>query len=149
MHCWAGARTRTGEIVVGLVASREQTVEAAVGVEVEVCGTVSDSVEPVGLPFEDEACAVVVGEVATGHETIARAKFVQEALGAEGLRVFGRLALLFTFVALFWTLFDQTAFDVSAQVPPGSWYGTLLRGTINFRAGLGLRQNLFKIAFVV
>ena len=38
-------------------------------------------VEPVGLPFEDEACAVVVGEVATGHETIARAKFVQEALG--------------------------------------------------------------------
>lgn len=30
-------------------------------------------------------------------------------------------------------LFDQTAFDVSAQVPPGSWYGTLLRGTINFR----------------
>lgn len=30
-------------------------------------------------------------------------------------------------------LFDSTAFDISAQVPPGSWYGTLLRGTINFR----------------
>ena len=30
-------------------------------------------------------------------------------------------------------LFDQPAFDVSAQVPPGSWYGTVLRGTINFR----------------
>ena len=24
------------------------------------------------------------------------------------------------------------AFDVSAQIPPGSWYGTLLKGTINF-----------------
>lgn len=29
--------------------------------------------------------------------------------------------------------FDHAAFDVSAQVPPGSWYGTLLRGTVNFR----------------
>jgi high-affinity iron transporter len=27
---------------------------------------------------------------------------------------------------------DSIAFDVSAQVPPGSWYGTLLKGTINF-----------------
>ena len=41
--------------------------------------------------------------------------FVQEALGAEGLRVFGRLVLLFTFVALFWTLFDQTASSWVAQ----------------------------------
>lgn len=41
--------------------------------------------------------------------------FVQEAFGAEGLRVFGRLALLFTFVALFWTLFDQTASSWVAQ----------------------------------
>jgi high-affinity iron transporter len=24
------------------------------------------------------------------------------------------------------------AFDVSAQIPPSSWYGTLLKGTINF-----------------
>ncbi|MGQ0830796.1 MAG: iron uptake transporter permease EfeU [Microthrixaceae bacterium] len=31
------------------------------------------------------------------------------------------------------SLFDSPAFDVSEQVPPGSWYGTLLRGTINFR----------------
>ncbi|MEX2293402.1 MAG: iron uptake transporter permease EfeU [Acidimicrobiales bacterium] len=29
--------------------------------------------------------------------------------------------------------FDTPAFDVSAQILPGSWYGTLLRGTINFR----------------
>ncbi len=42
-------------------------------------------------------------------------EFVKEALGAEGLRVFGRLALLFTFVALFWTLFDQTASSWVAQ----------------------------------
>ena len=30
-------------------------------------------------------------------------------------------------------LFEEAAFDVSAQIPPGSWYGTLLNGTINFR----------------
>ncbi|MDP2289707.1 MAG: iron uptake transporter permease EfeU [Actinomycetota bacterium] len=27
---------------------------------------------------------------------------------------------------------DDLAFDVSEQVPPGSWYGTLLKGTVNF-----------------
>ena len=26
----------------------------------------------------------------------------------------------------------NVAFDVSAAIPPGSWYGTLLKGTINF-----------------
>lgn len=31
------------------------------------------------------------------------------------------------------SIFDTRAFDVSAQVPPSSWYGTLLRGTVNFR----------------
>lgn len=31
------------------------------------------------------------------------------------------------------SLFDTAAFNVSEQVPPGSWYGTLLRGTISFR----------------
>lgn len=30
-------------------------------------------------------------------------------------------------------LFSSQAFDVSTAVPPGSWYGTLLRGTVNFR----------------
>ncbi|MEO7430151.1 MAG: iron uptake transporter permease EfeU [Acidimicrobiales bacterium] len=30
-------------------------------------------------------------------------------------------------------LFDARAFDVSAQIPPSSWYGTLLKGAINFR----------------
>lgn len=27
---------------------------------------------------------------------------------------------------------NSLAFDVSAQIPPGSWYGTLLKGTLNF-----------------
>ena len=27
---------------------------------------------------------------------------------------------------------NSLAFDVSAQIPPSSWYGTLLKGTINF-----------------
>ena len=27
---------------------------------------------------------------------------------------------------------NNLAFDVSAQIPPGSWYGTLLKGTVNF-----------------
>ncbi len=30
-------------------------------------------------------------------------------------------------------LFDTKAFDVSTTIPPSSWYGTLLRGTFNFR----------------
>jgi high-affinity iron transporter len=30
-------------------------------------------------------------------------------------------------------LFAVKAFDVSQQVPPGSWYCTLLRGTVSFR----------------
>ncbi len=31
------------------------------------------------------------------------------------------------------SLFGNPAFDVSTTVPPGSWYGTVLRGTVNFR----------------
>jgi high-affinity iron transporter len=27
---------------------------------------------------------------------------------------------------------NNLAFDVSAQVPPSSWWGTLLKGTLNF-----------------
>lgn len=30
-------------------------------------------------------------------------------------------------------IFETRAFDLSAQIPPSSWYGTLLKGTINFR----------------
>jgi POT family proton-dependent oligopeptide transporter len=34
--------------------------------------------------------------------------FVRQALGAEGLGVLGRLAVVYLFVAVFWSLFDQT-----------------------------------------
>ena len=36
------------------------------------------------------------------------AGFVRQVLGAEGLGVLGRLALVYLFVAVFWSLFDQT-----------------------------------------
>ncbi len=41
------------------------------------------------------------------------------------------------------------AFDVSAQVPPDSWYGTLLRGTVNFTPATTVLQALAWIAYVV
>jgi high-affinity iron transporter len=31
------------------------------------------------------------------------------------------------------SFFTREAFDVSAAIPPSSWYGTLLKGTLNFR----------------
>jgi POT family proton-dependent oligopeptide transporter len=34
--------------------------------------------------------------------------FIREALSGEGLRVIGKLGLLYAFVAMFWALFDQT-----------------------------------------
>lgn len=41
--------------------------------------------------------------------------FLDEVRSKEGLQVFGRLSVLFAFVALFWTLFDQTASSWVAQ----------------------------------
>jgi POT family proton-dependent oligopeptide transporter len=41
--------------------------------------------------------------------------FTREAFSKQGLAVFGRLSILFAFVALFWTLFDQTASSWVAQ----------------------------------
>jgi len=41
------------------------------------------------------------------------------------------------------------AFDVSAQIPPDSWYGTLLRGTINFSPETTWLQLIVWIAYVV
>ncbi len=35
-------------------------------------------------------------------------RFVKEALSGEGLRVLGRLCIIYLFVAMFWALFDQT-----------------------------------------
>jgi high-affinity iron transporter len=41
------------------------------------------------------------------------------------------------------------AFDVSAQVPPDSWYGTLLRGTLNFTPASTVLQTVVWVAYLV
>ncbi len=40
------------------------------------------------------------------------------------------------------------AFDVSAQVPPGSWYGTLLKGTLNFSPATTWLEAVTWLAYV-
>jgi high-affinity iron transporter len=44
---------------------------------------------------------------------------------------------------------NTLAFDVSAQVPPDSWYGVLLRGTVNFTAVTTVLQAIAWVAYVV
>ncbi len=41
------------------------------------------------------------------------------------------------------------AFDVSAQVPPSSWYGTLLKGTVNFSPATTWLEGLAWVAYVL
>lgn len=41
------------------------------------------------------------------------------------------------------------AFDVSEQVPPSSWYGTLLKGIFNFSSETTVLQGIAWIAYVV
>jgi len=41
------------------------------------------------------------------------------------------------------------AFNVSAQVPPGSWYGTLLKGVLNFSPETTVLQALVYAAYLV
>ncbi len=41
------------------------------------------------------------------------------------------------------------AFDVSAQVPPSSWYGTLLKGVLNFSPATTWLQAVAWVAYVV
>ena len=41
------------------------------------------------------------------------------------------------------------AFDVSAQVPPSSWYGTILKGTINFSPQTTWLELVVWFAYVV
>jgi high-affinity iron transporter len=41
------------------------------------------------------------------------------------------------------------AFDVSAQIPPDSWYGTLLRGTVNFTPASTVLQTIVWFAYLV
>lgn len=44
---------------------------------------------------------------------------------------------------------DSLAFDVTAQIPPGSWYGTLLRGIFNFSAQTTWLQLVVWVGYVV
>lgn len=44
---------------------------------------------------------------------------------------------------------SSLAFDVSAQVPPGSWYATLLKGTINFNPVTTWLQAVAWLAYLV
>ena len=43
------------------------------------------------------------------HVPPARGRFLKETFSKEGLRTVGKLFILFLFVAMFWSLFDQTA----------------------------------------
>ena len=44
---------------------------------------------------------------------------------------------------------NTTAFDVSKQVPPASWYGTLLKGTVNFTPATTWLQAIAWLLYVV
>jgi high-affinity iron transporter len=44
---------------------------------------------------------------------------------------------------------NSVAFDVSRQVPPTSWYGTLLKGTLNFSPSTTWLQAVAWVAYVV
>jgi high-affinity iron transporter len=41
------------------------------------------------------------------------------------------------------------AFDVSAQIPPGSWYGTLLKGIFNFSPQTTVLEAVVYVAYLV
>lgn len=44
---------------------------------------------------------------------------------------------------------DNLAFDVSGAIPPGSWYGTLLKGTLNFSPATTKLEAFVWIAYLV
>lgn len=44
---------------------------------------------------------------------------------------------------------NTLAFDVSAQIPPGSWFGTLLKGTINFSPATTWLEAIVWIAYIL
>ena len=44
---------------------------------------------------------------------------------------------------------NTLAFDVSAQIPPGSWYGTLLKGIFNFSPQTTVLEAVVYVAYVV
>ncbi len=44
---------------------------------------------------------------------------------------------------------NSLAFDVSSTIPPGSWYGTLLRGTVNFTPATTWLQAIGWLLYIV
>lgn len=46
------------------------------------------------------------------------------------------------------SLFSTKAFDISSTLPPSSWYGTLLRGTINFRPDPAIAEVVAWLLYV-
>ena len=44
---------------------------------------------------------------------------------------------------------NDLAFDVSAQVPPGSWYGTLLKGVLNFSPATTWLELIAWVSYVI
>ena len=46
-------------------------------------------------------------------------------------------------------VFDRVAFDVSATIPPSSWYGTLLKGILNFRPDPHVAEVVVYVAYLV
>jgi high-affinity iron transporter len=44
---------------------------------------------------------------------------------------------------------NMLAFDVSASIPPGSWYGELLKGVFNFSAQTTVAQAVVWVAYIV
>ena len=44
---------------------------------------------------------------------------------------------------------NQLAFDVSAQIPPSSWYGTLLKGTFNFSPATTVLEAVAWVSYLV
>ncbi len=44
---------------------------------------------------------------------------------------------------------NSVAFDVSSTIPPGSWYGTLLKGTINFSPRTTWLEAIAWVSYVV
>lgn len=44
---------------------------------------------------------------------------------------------------------NSVAFDITSVIPPDSWYGTLLKGTINFQPNPSWLQVVVWVAFVV
>lgn len=45
--------------------------------------------------------------------------------------------------------FDSRAFDISETIPPASWYGTLLKGTVNFQPDPSWLQVIGWTAYIV